>query len=118
MIFYDETHKEIYNSIINKAGMKTREHKILFYIISGEYFLFSNLENIYNFENEELNMENIKFLLERSSKGESILLELALHFFTWRFETPTLVNIIDSLDRKGYFLFKNSLDIYKEIIVL
>lgn len=117
-IFYDELHKKIYSDLINKARRKTREHKILFYIISGQNSLFSNVENIYNFKNEELNIENIKLFLERCSKGESILLELALHFFTFRWETSNLVDVIDSLDKKGYFLLKNAMDIYKEITIL
>lgn len=98
--------------------METRKHKILFYIISAEYCLFSNVENIYNFKSEELNMKNINFLLEKSSKGESILFKLALHFFNWKWEIPSLVNILDSLDKKGYFLFKNAIDMYKEVIIL
>lgn len=115
-IFYDAEHEERYYKLINKTRKDTREHKILFYNIAASYSLYFEVENIYDFSQEGINIVNIKHIVDRCSCGESTLLQIALHFFTWKWQTPTLINILDSLDRKGYFLFKNSMDIYKEVI--
>lgn len=115
-IFYNDSHNQIYNKLIIKVSKKTRENKIFLYIIACEYALYSNIDNIYNFECDELNLENIELVLSSSSKGEDVLLRVALHFFNWRCETPDLISIINSLDKKGYFVLRNAMDIYKEVI--
>lgn len=46
-IFYNDSHNKIYNELITKVSNKTRENKILFYILTSEYSLYSNIDNIY-----------------------------------------------------------------------
>lgn len=114
--FYDAKHEKNYYELISRTKKDTREHRILFYNISAIDSLYCNVHNIYDFKDEGLNVENINYILDKSSSGECVLLQLALHFFTWKWETPSLIDVLDSLDKKGFFLLKNSMDIYKEVI--
>lgn len=115
-IFYDTKHQKNYYQLISRTKKDSREHNILFYNIAAIDSLYINVDNIYNFDHEEINIENIKFMLDRSSSGECVVLQIALHFFTWKWETPSLIDVLDSLDKKGFFILKNSMDIYKEVI--
>ncbi|URZ01934.1 DUF6075 family protein [Clostridium felsineum] len=115
-IFYDAKHEKNYYQLIARTKKDSRENNIFFYNIAAIDSLNMNVDNIYNFEREELNIENINFLLERSSSGECVVLQIALHFFTWKWKTPSLIDVLDSLDKKGYFLLKNTMELYKEVI--
>ena len=115
-IFYDAKHEKNYYELISRTKKDTREHRILFYNIAANDSLSFNVDNIYDFKDEGINIENINYVLDTASNGECVLLKIALHFFTWNWEIPSLIDVLDSLDRKGYFLLKNSMDIYKEVV--
>ena len=115
-IFYDAKHEKNYYELISRTKKDTREHRILFYNIAANDSLSFNVDNIYDFKDEGINIENINYVLDTASNCECVLLKIALHFFTWNWEIPSLIDVLDSLDRKGYFLLKNSMDIYKEVV--
>ena len=117
MEFLSANHEENFNSLVKKVeGRLSMEHKVLFYILSGNSDLFNQVEQIYDFNkdcllgNQNENGELYFKELYTSSSSKS-LLNLGIQLFNRYLNNQSVADTFLSLDSNNRKLALNSIRI-------
>lgn len=112
MVFESEEHKVAYLAFIKKAKVKNdRERKSLFYLLALMQDTRKQINNIYNFEDNSINIKSLNSAWQTG--GTTALTKLAFNLyngFNGQEQIDKFINPLDlfsSLDKKYFkYLFK------------
>ena len=107
-LFLDQDHKEIYQNFFNLANVhkSDKERKAFFFILSGNEETTKEINNIYNFQENRLQLntadDEIKgFNISSSSKD---LIKLACNLYNSSFNSFSVVDVFKNLDDDDFHL--------------
>lgn len=118
MEFLNSQHEENFNNLIKKAEVRNGdiERKSMFYIISGNNDLFKQVNNIYNFKDDELQERketlegDLYFPNVLTSNSSQKLLNLAVQLFN-NTKDQNVLDTFSGLDSENFQLALNAIKI-------
>ena len=116
MEFLNSQHEENFNNLIKKAEVRNGdiERKSLFYIISGNNDLFKQVNNIYNFKDDELQERketlegDLYFPNVLTSNSSQKLLNLAVQLFN-NTKDQNVLDTFSGLDSENFQIALNAI---------
>lgn len=118
MEFLSQEHEKNFNNLIKKGDVRSGdiERKSMFYIISGNNDLFKQVNNIYNFKDDELQERketlegDLYFPNVLTSNSSQKLLNLAVQLFN-NTKDQNVLDTFSGLDSENFQLALNAIKI-------
>lgn len=116
MEFLSQEHEKNFNNLIKKGDVRSGdiERKSMFYIISGNNDLFKQVNNIYNFKDDELQERketlegDLYFPNVLTSNSSQKLLNLAVQLFN-NTKDQNVLDTFSGLDSENFQLALNAI---------
>lgn len=114
MIFKNEEHQQKFIQLIFEDGMHPQdiERKTLFYIISGNNYLYQNRHHIYDFGDHMISPERLTASDVDFSTSSKALIRLGFNLYNDNTDNNiSPLDIYYSLDEENYILAQESINI-------